>query len=355
MLTISSFARLVGLSPSALRFYDDCDLLRPYDVDARSGYRYYSADQQRRAVMIRRLREIDLPLHDIRAVLDGDRDEAAALLQRHAGEYAGRARRTGDVVADLVAGLADDDTTASTVTVGGPELASAIRQVSPAAARIADVPALQGVLLEIDGAELAVVATDRYWLALRTLPAYDIAGPVRRLLVHADQLTRVAAWVARHDRVRLCGTDAGATIAAEGGDESLPLDLVDDEFPSYRTIFGGLPTWTSRVIVDRAALQDALDAASADRPVVLSVGADHLDVCADGEAGGVRLDAINSGAELAIAFSPTLLTAALAASVGPDVLLEMSAEDRPVVVRSADQGTFTTLVMPVRREENEVS
>ncbi|MGW0916640.1 hypothetical protein ACWD1Z_33680, partial [Streptomyces sp. NPDC002784] len=42
-----------------------------------------------------------------------------------------------------------------------------------------------------------------------------------------------------------------------------------------------------------------------------------------------------------------LLAPALEASVGPDVLLEISAADRPVVVRSADQGSFTTLVMPV--------
>lgn len=39
---------------------------------------------------------------------------------------------------------------------------------------------------------------------------------------------------------------------------------------------------------------------------------------------------------------------ALEAGVGPDVLLEIAAPDRPVLVRSADQGSFTTLVMPVR-------
>ncbi|WP_251050271.1 hypothetical protein [Streptomyces sp. ISL-86] len=48
-----------------------------------------------------------------------------------------------------------------------------------------------------------------------------------------------------------------------------------------------------------------------------------------------------------IGFDPAVLAPALEASVGPDVLLEISAADRPVVVRSADQGSFTTLVMPV--------
>jgi DNA polymerase III subunit beta len=41
----------------------------------------------------------------------------------------------------------------------------------------------------------------------------------------------------------------------------------------------------------------------------------------------------------------------LSASVGPDALLEIVAQTRPVVVRSADQGTFTTLVMPTRLDE----
>ena len=49
-----------------------------------------------------------------------------------------------------------------------------------------------------------------------------------------------------------------------------------------------------------------------------------------------------------IGFTASLLAAALDASVGPDVLLEICAQDRPVVIRSADQGTFTTLVIPVR-------
>ena len=63
---------------------------------------------------------------------------------------------------------------------------------------------------------------------------------------------------------------------------------------------------------------------------------------------GAGLDAICSGPAVRIGFTPALLAAALADGVGPDVLLEIGPSSRPVVVRSADQGTFTTLVMPVR-------
>lgn len=54
--TISAFARRVGLTPSALRFYDDCGLLTPRFVEPASGYRYYADDQEDRAVVLRELR-----------------------------------------------------------------------------------------------------------------------------------------------------------------------------------------------------------------------------------------------------------------------------------------------------------
>ncbi|MEI5136364.1 hypothetical protein RB199_34270 [Streptomyces libani] len=62
----------------------------------------------------------------------------------------------------------------------------------------------------------------------------------------------------------------------------------------------------------------------------------------------VRMRVVRTGPRLRIAFDPAVLVPALEAGVGPDVLLEIAAPDRPVLVRSADQGSFTTLVMPVR-------
>jgi DNA polymerase III sliding clamp (beta) subunit (PCNA family) len=68
----------------------------------------------------------------------------------------------------------------------------------------------------------------------------------------------------------------------------------------------------------------------------------------DASGSGGQLEVVGSGAPMRIGFASSLLAAALTVSVGPDVLLEICAPDRPVVVRSADQGTFTTLVMPTR-------
>jgi len=59
----------------ALRLYDDIGLLRPAQVDPSSGYRYYDLAQANRAEAVRILRGVEMPLEEIRAVLDSDAPE----------------------------------------------------------------------------------------------------------------------------------------------------------------------------------------------------------------------------------------------------------------------------------------
>ena len=71
-LSIGRFARLTGLSIGALRHYDELDLLRPVEVDRFTSYRRYAADQVDIGRAIARLRDLEVPLEEIRAVLGSD-------------------------------------------------------------------------------------------------------------------------------------------------------------------------------------------------------------------------------------------------------------------------------------------
>ncbi len=56
-----------------------------------------------------------------------------------------------------------------------------------------------------------------------------------------------------------------------------------------------------------------------------------------------------TGAPVTISFrSATLYPALAAASIGPDVMLQISQSHLPVFVRCADDGDITTVVMPVK-------
>jgi DNA-binding transcriptional MerR regulator len=72
LIPIGRFARLSGLSIGALRHYDELDLLRPADVDRFTGYRRYRRDQLDIARAIGRLRDLEVPIEDIRDVLGAD-------------------------------------------------------------------------------------------------------------------------------------------------------------------------------------------------------------------------------------------------------------------------------------------
>ena len=75
LLRIGPFSRASSLSVKALRAYHESGLLVPADVDPRTGYRSYSVGQLTDAAIIRRLRQLDLPLEAIGEVLEA-RDPA---------------------------------------------------------------------------------------------------------------------------------------------------------------------------------------------------------------------------------------------------------------------------------------
>lgn len=65
--SISELAREFGITPRALRFYEDKDMLHP----ARDGMtRVYSHRDRARVTIIVRLKRLGLPLADIREILD---------------------------------------------------------------------------------------------------------------------------------------------------------------------------------------------------------------------------------------------------------------------------------------------
>ncbi|MEO7664253.1 MAG: helix-turn-helix domain-containing protein [Candidatus Limnocylindrales bacterium] len=72
LLSIGRFARLTGLSVGALRHYDELDLLRPAEVDRFTAYRRYRRDQVEVARAIARLRDLEVPIEEIRDVLAAD-------------------------------------------------------------------------------------------------------------------------------------------------------------------------------------------------------------------------------------------------------------------------------------------
>jgi DNA-binding transcriptional MerR regulator len=76
-MTIGEFARRSQLSAKALRLYDDLGLLAPARVDEDSGYRFYEPDQLPQARLIAALRQLQVPLAEIRTIVSLEPPRAA--------------------------------------------------------------------------------------------------------------------------------------------------------------------------------------------------------------------------------------------------------------------------------------
>ena len=119
MLTIGRFADATGLTAKALRHYDDIGLLVPARIDPDNGYRYYDAAQVEVAVPIRRLRALELPLDEIKGLVDADGDALRDSLAAHGYRVAEEARDKQSLLLELSA----------LVEGGGEEIVVTIRDI----------------------------------------------------------------------------------------------------------------------------------------------------------------------------------------------------------------------------------
>lgn len=114
--SIVEVARMSGVSSRTLRHYDAIGLLPPAGL-LPNGYRYYEQEQLLRLQQILVLRELDLGLSEIAAILDRQQDRVAALREHHARLL--RERDRLDRVARTVAATIDELTTQE-----GPDMTS---------------------------------------------------------------------------------------------------------------------------------------------------------------------------------------------------------------------------------------
>jgi DNA-binding transcriptional MerR regulator len=74
---------MTQLSVKTLRHYHEVGILEPDRIDPATGYRYYMPQQVPTAQVVRRLRDLDMPIADVRTVLTSAPSERNALIAGH--------------------------------------------------------------------------------------------------------------------------------------------------------------------------------------------------------------------------------------------------------------------------------
>ena len=212
--TIGEFARESGLTPKALRLYDDLGLLRPAEVDPGSGYRRYAPDQLAQARLVAALRLVGMPLARIQEVLDAPPAAAARLVESYWLQVEHDTTTRRDIVSALVEQLESEETSMTTSTH---PLRSAIGTSHRRGGRARQ----QDALLATPG--LVAVADgfgERADLATAVLAAFESGGLADAVAVVAsdiaDSLPDAPTSGTTLTAVRVTGSTASVTHVGDG-------------------------------------------------------------------------------------------------------------------------------------------
>ncbi|MEV0728631.1 MULTISPECIES: DNA polymerase III subunit beta [Polymorphospora] len=256
------------------------------------------------------------------------------------------------------------DMPASTGSVDAAAFAAAVAQVAIAAGRDETLPMMTGIRVELNGSTLAMLATDRYRLALREMqwrpddPDISINAlvPARTLADTAKTLGPLGGEVT----VALAQGSAGeGMIGFAGGTRRTTSRLLDGaNYPPVRSLFPSSHNAEARVLV--AALVEVVRrvALVAERttPVLLSFSSDGLVV----EAGGTEearaseaMDATFTGEPLTIGFNPQYLIDGLQNLGSPHAVLSFVDAFKSAVISPATEDGeiiegYRYLIMPIR-------
>lgn len=247
-------------------------------------------------------------------------------------------------------------------SIAGDELTQAVAQVTVAASRDDTLPLLTGVRMEIEDSTITLLATDRYRLALRTLPwSPSTPGMSSVALVRARTLSDAAKSLGGSDQVTVAlATGSGVDlIGFEAGGRHTTSLLVDGDYPAVRRLF---PEETPiHAVVSTQALTDAARRVSlvAERNTPIRLAFTEGQVVLDAGQGddaqaSEALEAVLVGDEITVAFNPQFLLDGLGALSTAFVRMSFTHPNKPVEftgqasLEGDDDRSYRYLLVPIR-------
>jgi DNA-binding transcriptional MerR regulator len=184
-LPIGDFSRATHLSIKTLRYYHRVGLLEPADVDSFTGHRRYTTDQIPTAQVIRRFRELDMPVEEVAGILRApDIAVRNQLITDHLGrleESLVQTQRAVAAVRDLLSGPAE---------AGLPDIShrSVARTRAAAITAVVDMEDVgawyQGALGELRGT-----------LAAQSVPASGVPGGIYATELFSDEHGQATVFI----------------------------------------------------------------------------------------------------------------------------------------------------------------
>ena len=240
----------------------------------------------------------------------------------------------------------------TSVTIPAAALESTVKRVERAASTDQARPVLTGVLFQVDGSSLRMVATDSYRLSVKETALEQVAGdgfianvPARAL----QEAVRLAQ--AADDEVAISMQES--QVVFDFGGTVLASRLIDGQFPKWKELIPAefdhqlkIPADDLADVVRRMSLM-----AQRTKPLTLAFSKGTLTISAQTPDVGEATESLPvpfDGEPFEIGFNPDFLRDGIDGAGEGDLILKLISPLRPGLIESADGSGFLYLIMPIR-------
>ena len=232
LMSIGMFSRSSFLSIKALRRYHSQGLLVPAEVDPETGYRSYHTGQLTDAAVLRRLRDLDLPLNEVKEILTvRDPEVTRKVLDAHRVAMERRLTEIERIVAELQA--ASEEPSAQTPV------------------HLKEIPHTHALAVSatVPAAEFAAFLTTAFDSLLRcAMKGFTISGPSGALYnveIHDSDQESVTAFLPVTEPAPVEDLDAGVRVI-ELPAETMAVIVHHGDYDTIDQTYAALGAWVAR-------------------------------------------------------------------------------------------------------------
>lgn len=245
------------------------------------------------------------------------------------------------------------------ITISSQLLQKTLPQITFAAATDEGRPVLTGILTEIKGGELELVATDGFRLAHKKAALEgNLTTPFRVLIPKRtfEEIVRLISEDLKDEegKVEISTSENQNQVVFKIGQTQLSSRLIEGQFPTWDRI---IPSeFQNRSTLDRQELLKALKLASvfakdAANVVKLETKSNQIKLSSEAKELGeqqTEVEAQTEGVEIVIAFNSKFLIDALSAVGSAQVLIEFSGNLSAALIKPVGEEGLEYVVMPIR-------
>jgi DNA polymerase III subunit beta len=236
------------------------------------------------------------------------------------------------------------------------DFAKQVARVLPAhdAAGTTGLPALTGMYLGLGGDQLSIAATNRYQMAVSTIPGWRCVNDeaeARQLLIPGEVVASVLKVCDYDGALHIGVTDNAVSFVTES--RTTVSRLLDVKgFPQFANAIPKRAETPTVIQVEdvREALKRATMVLDDSEPVSLSFASDILTMRAGSGRGQVtaELDCDHQGPDVELAVNPAYFTTAISAA-GETAELSITGPHERILVTAPKDDAYAHVVMPIRR------